>query len=253
VDGTAFLMTVSRQIKFITAEHIPVRMAKSLSKHIERVLMVYGRAGFKVRTILMDGEFEKIKNLMPTIDCNTTAAKEHVSKAEGMICTIKERRQGLITTLPFKHILRRMKIEFVYFTVLWLNPFPVKTGILATYSPWELLVQWQLDYAKHCWVMPRTYCEVHNEPIPLNRMMACTHEGIALGPTGNLQGSVKFYCLNTGCILKWHSFNKMPMSTRMIKCVDTIGAWEKQGGEFRFVNRNKEPFGWTDEVPEDNP
>ena len=69
----------------------------------------------------------------------------------------------------------------------------------------------------------------------------------------DLQGSVKFYCLNTGCILKWHSFNKMPMSTRMIKCVDTIGAWEKQGGEFRFVNRNKEPFGWTDEVPEDNP
>jgi hypothetical protein len=114
-------------------------------------------------------------------------------------------------------------------------------------------VQWRLDYAKHCWVMPRTYCEVHDEPIPLNRMMACTHEGIALGPTGNLQGSVKFYCLNTGPVLKWRSFNKMPMSTCVIKRVDTIGARKKQGGEFRFVNQNKEPFGWTDKVPEDNP
>jgi hypothetical protein len=57
VDGTAFLVTVSRWIKFITAKHIPVRMAKSLSKHVERVLLVFGRAGFKVRTILMDGEF----------------------------------------------------------------------------------------------------------------------------------------------------------------------------------------------------
>jgi hypothetical protein len=30
--------------------------------------------------------------------------------------------------LPFTHIPRRMKIEFVYFTVLWLNAFLVKTG-----------------------------------------------------------------------------------------------------------------------------
>jgi hypothetical protein len=45
----------------------------------------------------------------------------------------------------------------------------------------------------------------------------------------------------------------MPMPTCVIKRVDTIRAREKQGQEFRFVNRNKEPFGWTDEVPEDDP
>jgi hypothetical protein len=82
VDGTAFLSTMSRQIKFITAEHVPVRMAKSLAKHLDRVLQVYRRAGFNVRTILMDGEFEKLKDILPMVECNTTAAKEHVSKAE---------------------------------------------------------------------------------------------------------------------------------------------------------------------------
>ena len=35
VDGTAFLMTISRRIKFITLEYVPVRMAKSLAKHID--------------------------------------------------------------------------------------------------------------------------------------------------------------------------------------------------------------------------
>jgi hypothetical protein len=45
----------------------------------------------------------------------------------------------------------------------------------------------------------------------------------------------------------------MPMSMHVIKPVDTIGAQEKQGREFRFVNRNKEPFGWTGEVLEDDP
>jgi len=89
VDGTAFLMTVSRRIKFVTAEHLPTRTAVSLSKHMTRVLDVYRWAGFIVRNILMDGEFEKLKPLMPSVECNTMAAKEHVSKAERMIRTIK--------------------------------------------------------------------------------------------------------------------------------------------------------------------
>jgi hypothetical protein len=53
---------------------------------------------------MMDGEFEKIKDLLPLVECNTTAAKEHDSRAEEMIWTIKERVQGLIGTLPFEYI-----------------------------------------------------------------------------------------------------------------------------------------------------
>ena len=82
VDDTAFLMTILRRIKFITAEHVPVRTAKCLAKHIDQVVHVYVRAGFTIRTILMDGEFEKIKDLVPRLECNTTAAKEHMSEAE---------------------------------------------------------------------------------------------------------------------------------------------------------------------------
>ena len=74
----------------MTVEHLPVRTALSLSKHMKRVLDVYGQAGFRIRTILMDGEFEKLKPLMPSIECNTTAAKEHVSEAERTIRTLKE-------------------------------------------------------------------------------------------------------------------------------------------------------------------
>jgi hypothetical protein len=118
VDGTPFLVTLSRNIKFVTVEHLPVRTAKALVKHIKRVLHVYGHGGLNVRTILMDGEFDKIKGLLCNVECNMTAAKEHVSKAEQMICTIKERTRGLLATLPFEHIPRRMKIKFIYFIVL---------------------------------------------------------------------------------------------------------------------------------------
>ncbi len=54
--------------------------------------------------LMMDGEFEKIKDLLSLVKCNTTAAKEHVSEAEQMIRIIKERAQGLISTLPFEYI-----------------------------------------------------------------------------------------------------------------------------------------------------
>ena len=83
----------------------------------------------------MDGEFEKIMDLMLQVVCNMTAAKEHVSKAERNIRTIKEHTRGIIGTLPFKYIPRRLKMEIKYFVMLWLNAFPVKTGVSSVHSP----------------------------------------------------------------------------------------------------------------------
>ncbi len=113
MNGMAFLVTVLRRIKFVMAEQVLVRTATSLSKHLSWVLLVYRRVGFRVRHILMNREFEKIKGLMPTVECNTTAAKEHMSEAERTIRTIKERNRGIVMTLPFTHNPQRMKIEFV--------------------------------------------------------------------------------------------------------------------------------------------
>jgi hypothetical protein len=126
--------------------------------------------------------------------------------------------------------------------MLWLNTFPVKTGVLLIYSPMELLVRWRLDHKKHCWVLPGTYCKVHDEPSPSIRMVPRMHEGIALGSTGNLQGTVKFYCLNTGRVIKHHSFTPLPMPDSVIQQVNTIGLKEKQVRSFRFLNRRKEPY-----------
>ena len=55
VDGIAFLLTVAIKLKFVTVEHAPVCTAKSLVKHIKRVLHVYDRAGFTLRYVMMDG------------------------------------------------------------------------------------------------------------------------------------------------------------------------------------------------------
>ncbi len=181
----------------------------------------------------MDGEFEqKVQNCPPNVEFNTTTAKECASEVEWTICTIKERTRGLIATLPFANIPRRMKIKFIYFVVLWLNTFPVKNGISSTFSPQELLVRWKLNYNKHCWVLPGAYYKAHGMLLPSNTMMPRTHETIALGSTGNLQGRVKFYCLRTRQVLKRQSFTPLPMPDCIIKRVNTISAREKQGCKF---------------------
>jgi hypothetical protein len=84
-------------------------------------------------------------------------------------------------------------------------------------------------------------------------MVPRTHEAIALGPTGNLQGSVKFYCLKTGQVLKRWEFTPLPMPDQIIKQVNAFGACEKQGQDFRFLNRRMEPYECTNAVPEDDP
>ncbi len=55
-------------------------------------------------------------------------------------------------------------------------------------------------------------------------------------------GSVKFYSLTTGRVLKRRSFTPMAMPDRVIKQVNSIGLREQQGREFRFLNRRQEPY-----------
>ena len=42
------------------------------------------------------------------------------------------------------------------------------------------------------------------------------------------------------------------MPTAVIAKVNKIGKKENQEQAFRFLNRKKEPFDWTDEVPDNN-
>ena len=78
VNSVPFLMPVSRNINLITIEHAPSPCtATSLGFLLQRIVRVYARAGFTVQTILMDIEFEKVRDHVPMLDVNTPAASEH--------------------------------------------------------------------------------------------------------------------------------------------------------------------------------
>ena len=91
VNGVPFLVLSSRNINLTTIEHISHRTASKLGLLLHRTITVYTHAGFKIQTVLMDNEFDKVKDHVPHAILNTPAASEHVGDIERRIRVIKER------------------------------------------------------------------------------------------------------------------------------------------------------------------
>ena len=93
------------------------------SHSVVQVLRLYGRAGLTVQTILVDIEFESIKNtLEDKTTVNTNAAKEHVAEIERSI---------------------------VYNEVMWANAFPNNKGVSQAFLPRALILRNNLDVTVH--------------------------------------------------------------------------------------------------------
>jgi hypothetical protein len=189
INGLPFMVTSSRGISLVTIEFLPSRTAKQLACSVERIVRIYGRAGFIVQTSMMDMEFEKLKDLLPNIALNTSVAWEHVGEIKRKKRVIKERARGTISTLPYKMLPKLVIIKLLHFCVMWMNSFPVKSGVSEKYNPRELVSRHKLDAKLNCKTPFGAYCEVHTDPDITNTMEPRTRWGICLGPTENLQGS----------------------------------------------------------------
>ena len=114
VCGLPFLVTYSRSIKYNTLEFIPTWTARQLANSLMKVVYGYAHGGFVVNLMLMDQEFEKIKDVMPLVEVNTTAAREHVPEIERRIRTIKERVRATTSQFPFDPVMFLVLIHTVY-------------------------------------------------------------------------------------------------------------------------------------------
>ncbi len=74
INGLPFLVTSLRGISLVTIEYLKSTAAMRLIDTLERGIRIYGKAGFVVQTALMVMEFEKLRDKLPNIILNTTAA-----------------------------------------------------------------------------------------------------------------------------------------------------------------------------------
>ena len=61
MNRIAFLVTLFRGIIFYTCEYVPNQKVKQKSRSLRKIVNMYIRGGFNVRTIIMDMELEKVK------------------------------------------------------------------------------------------------------------------------------------------------------------------------------------------------
>ena len=261
VNGIPFLVTMSRKIKFRTAEFAPSRTKKQLARLLRRVCMVYGRGGFVVRVILMDREFEKVSDEIGLVEVNTTAAREHVGDIERSIRVKKERCRCLVSSLVrvgIKFLHKQIVIiRMVYFVVMWLNAVPAEGGVSMQFSPREIVLQRQLDCLKHAKADFGAYVEASVDAERTNDMSGRTHPCINLGPTGNIQGSHWCFDLDTAKVVARRILKELPMPESVVR---TINRWGEKGEKARlyaatveFANRAKQAYEWDngelDETP----
>jgi hypothetical protein len=143
-----------------------------------------------------------------------------------------------------------MLIELINFVVFWLNALPSESGISDEYSPRELILHRRIDYNKHCRLPFWAYVEAHDDPTITNDSRPRTPTpAIALGPTGNAQGTYKFLSLTTGKKIKQQEWTEYPaVPDSIIKKVQQLAARDNRYGNLSFANRHGDLFGWNDEV-----
>jgi hypothetical protein len=135
---------------------------------------------------------------------------------------VKERARYTRSILPYNILPKLMIIELMHFCVMWMNSFPVKSGISKKWSPREIVLRHGLDAKLHCKVPSGEYCEVHVNPDITNTMELRTRWAICLGPTGNMQGSYKFLSLTTGKKVMQRKFTEMPTTNSVIRRINSL-------------------------------
>lgn len=104
VNGIAFLVSITDQLKLCTSEAVGNRADDVLVAVLQKVQTTYRRGSFRIGLVSLDGEFtsaaERIRN-EAKMDVNPVSAGEHVPVIERHIQHLKDGVRGMYQVLPF--------------------------------------------------------------------------------------------------------------------------------------------------------
>ena len=83
---------------------------------------------------------------MENVVISTSTDKEHVAEIDITILTVEDSKRWIFTTMTFKYLQKIIITDMVYFSVLWLNAFPVKNVISKKLSPRNIVGRTNLDF-----------------------------------------------------------------------------------------------------------
>jgi hypothetical protein len=226
VNKNPFLLTPSRNITFTVVNHLMDRTVPQIFKAFKEIYQYYLQRGFHITVVHTDGEFAPLKPVIEYIPggtvVNLASANEHVPKIERRIPVVKEHFRATRHSLPFERIPKIMTLHIVLNVVKLLDFFPTKVKISETLSPKTIILGETLNYKKHLSLQIGQYCQVCEEENPRKSQLARKKGAIYFGPSGNMQGGLKFMALNTGNNIVHRSWDVIPMPDVVIAQVNTL-------------------------------
>lgn len=231
VNGEPFLVIVADPLGLVMARWLKARTAGVLAEALAAMVNELTARGFRPTALQSDGE-GGLAAIASTINAlgmifNPAGPEQHVPIVENKIRQIKERVRAILSTLFFKlasFLLRWL----VLYCVNRLNMSPSSTRMDAT-SPRELFLQRKIDFKRDLRISFGDYVQAHSVNTIRNSMAPRVEGAIALLPTGNLQGSVKFYCLSTGTIITRDHWTVVPLSENIIRHMNELASSHKRG------------------------
>ena len=103
VNKLPFLVTISHNLKFGTAELLLNHQEDTVAKTLTNVMRIYGSRGFLVQMVHTDSEFEALHAPLASAGSglNVCVNNEHVPKVKRFIRTVKEQMHFMYHSVLF--------------------------------------------------------------------------------------------------------------------------------------------------------
>jgi len=200
---------------------------------------------FRLGDVHCDNEFDEEEVRMP-IRARPEARMilcgpgQHVPEIERKIRVVKERVRAQLSDLPY-NLPARLLPWLLYFVVFCLNCVPVRSSGFYV-SPRELMTGRKLNYKRDLRFEFGSYIEARN-PTGDSSMAGRTNGMIPLLSSGNIQGSVHCFSLETKRVVVRDSWTVLPMPDIVISMLNRLAEEDKledrvtRDPEFRIRNQ----------------
>ena len=157
---------------------------------------------------------------------NPAGPGQHVPVIENGIRQVKERYRAHVCSLPYDLPIH-LSEWLVSFCVSRLNLLP--SGVTdSMVVPREAFTGRKTDYERDLRVEFGEYVQAIDATITkTNSTEPRTQGAIALCPTGNLAGSVRFFCLETGGIITRDHWTSLPMPREVVNYMNALAEGHK--------------------------
>ena len=225
VAQVPFLLGVSKPLNLTICLYLKSKDGRMVRQALISIIQCHQMYDFNIRDLSCDDENVLLAagSNLEGVAVHPKGPGKHEKVAESKARRLKERMRAILHSLPYELPMKLLK-WLIAFVVLLKNQVPV-TGAGTNFSPRELLTGVKTDAKTALRIAFGVYVQVV-EPEMDNSLKPRTKGAIALYPTGNDQGSVKFFCLSTQKVITRTSWVELPMSSDVIAYINSLSEGE---------------------------